>query len=56
MYILPSVIGENNILKLSLIWILRKFYFFFLNSNFNCAILFKTAKHNVLHCQSNVTS
>ena len=26
------------------------FFFFFLNSNFNCAILFKTAEHNVLHC------
>ena len=28
MYILPSIIGENNILKLSLIWILRKKFFF----------------------------
>ena len=29
MYILPSIIGENNILKLSLIWIVRKFNFCF---------------------------
>ena len=29
MYILPSIIGENDILKLSLIWILRIFFFFF---------------------------
>ena len=27
----------------------KKIYFF-LNSNFNYAILFKTAKYNLLHC------
>ena len=28
----------------------KKIFFFFKNSNFNSAILFKIAKHNLLHC------
>ena len=49
MHILTSTLGENSILKLSLIWTKRKFNLK-KKSNFNCAILFKTAKYNLLHC------
>ena len=48
MHIKTSIIGENTILQLALIWILRKFNLK-KKSNFNCAILFKTAKYNLLH-------
>ena len=46
-------IGENTILKLASMWILRKFNLK-KKSNFNCAILFKIAKHNLLHCLRNI--
>ena len=45
MLIETSIMDENTILKQALTWILRKFNFF-KKSNFNCAKLFKIAKHN----------
>ena len=47
MLIYTFIIDENTILKLALIWILRKFNLKKKKkSNFNYAELFKIAKHN----------